>query len=312
MGAQLKAQVDKLLTNVSIMYKPEGYIAEDVLPTLTVKQKSGLIGSYGMNHIRIEDDKVGGEAQARRVQPISRDDSQYLVSSHALEGVVTEDDYDNVEEPFQAESDETEGLTTLIVTNKERALASTLLNPSVITQTDQLSGTAQWSDYSNSDPIGDFKDMRLAVKAGCGFLPNKAIISEEVFVVLQYHPQILSQLGYSLNRAGTLNLDEIAKAMGVKKLFVAAAMYNSAKDGQTAVLASLWGKDCVMYYAPDTAAKKQTSLGYYVRMSSRKARQVYKYPLNNPAESNAIYVRDDYSFELTNVDAAFLMEDVIA
>lgn len=310
--SQSKAIVDKLLTNVSQMYVPEGYVSEQVLPALTVKQKSGLIGSYGKNHIRIEDDLVGGEAQARRVTPITRDDSTYLVKSHALEGVVTEDDYDNVEEPFQAEADETEGLTSLIMTNKERALSSVLTSTALITQNDTLSGMGQWSDYTNSDPIGDFKDARLAVKAGCGFLPNKAIISEEVLVTLQYHPQILSVLGYAMNRAGTLSVDEIAKAMGVKKLHVAAAMYNSAKEGQTDVLTALWGKDCVFYYAPDTAAKKQVSLGYYVRMSSRKARQIYKYPLNNPAEATAIYCRDDYSFELTNVDAAFLYKDVIA
>lgn len=310
--SQAKAIVDKLLTNVSTMFQPEGLIAESVLPQLTVKQKSGLIGGYGMNHIRIEDDTVGGEAQARRVQPISRTSTTYLVKSHALEGVVTEDDYDNVEEPFQAESDETEGLTTLLLVNKERALASVLTSTSLIDQNETLSGNGQWSDYTNSNPIQDFKDARLAVKAGCGFLPNKAIITEDTLVTLQYHPKILDQLGYAANRAGTLTQEEIAKAMGVQKLFVAGGMYNSAKDGQSAVLASMWGKDCVFFYAPDVPSKKQTSLGYHVKMSSRKTRQVYKYALNNPAESNAIYVRDDYSFELTNVDCAFLYKAVIA
>ncbi|NDG31136.1 hypothetical protein EB118_13840, partial [bacterium] len=64
--AQTKAIVDKLLTNVSNGIFPTGYIADKVLPQLSVKQKSGLIGAYGNNHLRLNDDLIGGRAEARR------------------------------------------------------------------------------------------------------------------------------------------------------------------------------------------------------------------------------------------------------
>jgi len=46
--SQTKAMVNKLLTQVSNGIFPAGYIADKVLPQLTVKQMSGLIGSYSL------------------------------------------------------------------------------------------------------------------------------------------------------------------------------------------------------------------------------------------------------------------------
>lgn len=311
--AQTRAQVDKLLTNVSNGLFPTGYIAEQVLPMLGVKQKTGLIGAYGTSHLRVIDDLIGGRAEAQRVDPITRQvDNTYVVGSHALEGVVTQDDYDNVEEPFDAEADETNGLTSLILTNKERALSSALFNTSTITQNSVLSGTDQFSDYANSSPTKYFKDAHNAVLDGCGMMPNAAVMSQKVFNTLIYHPEILAKLGFAANRAGTLSQEELAKAMNVSKLFIGNVPYESAKEGQTSSLAQAWGNSILMFVRPEAAAKRQVSLGYYVRMNSRKQRAVYKYNLDNPPGSTGIIVQDDYVFELTNVNAAYLIGSAIA
>lgn len=311
--SQTKAQVDKLLSNVSNGYFPKGYIAEKVLPPLPVKQKSGLIGAYGNDHIRIEDDLVGGEAEAKRAKPILRKtDNTYIVGSHALEGVVTQDDYDNVEEPFSAESDEVEGLTHLILTNKENALATAMTNDSVLTQNVTLSGTSQLSDYTNSDPLGVFKTAQNAILTGCGMMPNAAVMSRAVYNTLKYHPKILSTLGYAQNRAGLLTEDDIKKALDVQTLFIGEAAANTAKEGQADVLSQIWGKHITFFVRPDGAGKHQVSLGYYIKMQSRKERAVYKYSLNNPPESNGIIVKDDYSFHFVNVKAAYLVKNAIA
>jgi len=311
--AQNKALVDKLLTNVSNGYFPDGYISEQVFPTLNVKQKSGIIGAYGLNHIRVESDLISGRGEARRVDPITRDLSNtYLIGSHALEGVVTQDDYDNVEEPFDAESDETMGVTHLVLTNKERALASVVQDTGVITQQVILSGTSQFSDYGNSNPTVVFKDAHNAVLDGCGMQPNAAVMSQKVFNTLIYHPQILETLGYAANRAGTLTKEEVAKAMGVQLLYVGSVAYNSAKEGQTNVLAQAWGNSITFFVRPTAPAKRQIAFGYYMKMTSRPARQVYKYDLNNPPGAKGIIVQDDYSFELVNTSAAYLVSAAIA
>lgn len=309
--AQTKAQVDKLLTNVSNGYFPKGYIADLVLPEIKVKQKTGIIGAYGNEHLRIEDDVIGGRAEAKRVDGLVRKAEKfYSVKSHALEGVVTEDDYNNVEQPFDAESDETAALTHLILTNKEKAFADNLFNPSVITQTSALSGGAKWSAYGTSTPLENFKTAQNAVLDGSGMMPNAAIISQKVMNTLQYHPGILSTLGYAQNRAGQLTVAEVAKAMGVDELLVGAVAYNASKKGQADQFGQLWSDAALFYVKPSGPAKQQVSLGYKVSLIGG-TRQVYKYALNNPPNANGIIVKEDYSVEITNTGAAYLFTAVL-
>ena len=310
--AQLKAQVDKLLTNVSNMYIPDGFVSEQILPLISVVQKTGKLGKYGSNHLRIEHSLAGGRGEYRRVEPIVRSSDSYSVESHGLEGMVTEDDYRNVEQPYDAEKDETLGLQNLIWLNKEYALASTLSSTSIMTLNTTLTGTDQYNDYPNSDPLGDFKDARLAIYGGCGMPPNKAVMSWEVANTLAYHTQILDALGFTYNRAGQLSDQELAKAMGVEKLYIAKPKYNSANEGQTAVLSSVWGKHIVFFYAPDSAAKYQVSLGYRVALKGQEQKRVFKYSVNNPPNSTGILCDDSYDFLISNASAGYLIKDAIA
>lgn len=310
--SQMKAIVDKLLTNVSNIYIPTGYISEAALPTLSVKQKTGKIGKYGNNHIRLVNAKMGGRGQARRFEPIIRDSDLYSIESHGLEGMVTEDDYSNVEEPFDAESDETTGLTTTLWTAKEHAFASAVTDPALITQNvDLVAATDKFTDYTNSKPLDVFRDAQNGVLDGCGLMPNRAIISQKMLNVLKYHPAILRTLGYSDNRAGTLQLSEIAHAMGVEILHVGDASYNASKLGEADALTQLWGSDIVFYHAPKTAAKYQQSFGYYMTLKGRGSRRVYKFNVNNPPNAKGIIVQDDYVFALTNAKCAYLIQNAI-
>ena len=308
--AQTKAIVDKLLTDASVGHFPEGYIADAVLPFKQVVQSSGKVGIYGKDHLRIERSYTGGRGQYRRVEGVSRTSTTYMVESHGLEGMVSEDDYRNVELPFDAEKDETLGLTTMIMLEKEKVLADALTSTSIITQNVTLAGTDQYNDYSGSDPIGDFLAARNAVYDGCGLPPNKAVMDWKTFNTLAYHPGILDALGYTQNRAGQLNEAEMAKAMGVDKLLIGKVQYNSAAEGQTAVLAPVWGKSIVFYHAPDKLGKYQQSLGLRVGFSD--SRRVFKFDSVNPPNGSLILVDDHYDWVITEVGAAYLIKDSIA
>lgn len=310
--AQLKAQVDKLLTNVSSGFIPQGYVSEIFLPNIPVKQSSGLLGKYTDSYLRIESTLMGGRGKARRVVPIVRESAGYLVERHGLEGVVTEDDKNNVEKPFDAERDEVIGLNTMIWLAKEKSLADAVTDTSVVTQNVTLAGQAQFNDFANSDPIGRFNTARETVEQAAGMPPDTAIMSWKTMNTLAFHPGILDALGFTANRAGQLNEKELAKAMGVERLLVARAKFNSAAEGQTDVRADVWGKHIVFAVAPKRAQVYQTSFGYYITLSSVKPRQVTKFLINNPPRATGIIVEDAYDMFLSNVKAAFLIKDAIA
>ena len=307
--AQTKAIVDKLLTNVSNGIFPTGYIADKVLPQLSVKQKSGLIGAYGNNHLRLNDDLIGGRAEARRADPITRSSQSYLIETHALEGVVTQDDYANVEQPYDAEADETAGLTHLVLTNKERAFASQMFSTTVFSGRVTTPATKYGS--SSSDPLADFKTAQNAIVDSVGLQPNAVIMSQKVFNVLKYNAQLADVLGFKYNQAGSMSLLDIANALNVEEVLVANAPYNNAKEGQADSMTQIWGDSILFYVKPKSAAKYQISLGYSMKLSGLEGREVYKYDLNNPPGSTGIIVQDAYQCKLVNVSAGYLLNSVL-
>ena len=96
MSTQGRANVDKLLTNVSNQLVPQGYISEMVLPEVKVKQRSGKVGKYGKGHLRIVSSLVIGKADYPTVDVTTRSDSSYYIEEHALKELVTQTDKDNI------------------------------------------------------------------------------------------------------------------------------------------------------------------------------------------------------------------------
>lgn len=310
--SQTSAIVDKLLTNVSRKYVPEdqSFIAEKVLTPLKTAQSSGKIASYGGEHLRISSYIVNGDTQYPQVVSTARSSTTYQTEKHALKGYVTEEDYANVEKPFEAESDMTIDLTLKLRLEKEKALADQLTSTSVITQNVTLSGTSQLSDYTNSDPVGVFATARATVKDACGVAPIKALMSWHVWEQLRYHPDLIAFVSQSSSVIDGLNEQQLANALGVRKILIGDSFYNSSAEGQTDVLSPVWGKHIVFLVAPDTAAKTQVSAGYLVQQ--RNPRRVFKAAVDDPPNSKKILVDDSYDQVITDVKAAYLVKDAVA
>lgn len=312
-GTQGSAVQDLLLTNVSQKLQVQSCVADLFLPELGVVQSTGKIGKYGKAHLRIVSTIAGGKGKFRAVDTVTRSTDTYDIEDHGLEDLVTMKDYANVQDPFDAEADVTMGLTSILQLDKEIALATSLSDTSVLTQNKTLSGTGQWSDYANSDPVADLNTAKETIRDGCGMVSDLVAICDwKVANKLRYHPGILAALGYSYNRAGQLTNEELAKVFELKRFLVPDAVYLSSKEGQTEVTAPVWGKNFILAQCPEKAAKMQVSLGYKVIFSNQGVRKVYKFPVNNPPGSNQILCTDSYDQLITNAGAGYLLKSVIA
>jgi hypothetical protein len=143
-------------------------------------------------------------------------------------------------------------------------------------------------------------------------MPNLAWMDERVADQLRYHPMLLDFLGFKENRPGGLGDQELAKALNVKRLLIADADYNTAKEGQADSLGAIWGKHLWFGHCPETAVQQQVSAGYQVRLKGSSPRKVYKYAIDNPPESTGILVEDEYDMLLSNVGALYLIKNAIA
>lgn len=310
MTTQNRAIVDKLLTNVSRKYIPEGYISEMTLPVNQVVQTSAKVGYYGKEYLRIESSLVGGRTPYPRVTSTTRSSDTYLIEKHGLSDLVTEEDYANVEQPFDARADLTTDLTHKLWIEKEKALADSLGSTSVVTQNVTLSGTDQYSDPSNSDPIGDFKLAKATILGACGALPNLAVMSWTVAETLRFHPALTVLVRGAKAIPGGLSDAELALALGVQRILVGIVSYNSAVEGQTDSLAQVWGKNITFLVAPARPGKAQVTFGY--RMQQRNPRRVFRNPIGNPPNADEILVDDSYQWLIVDTTAAYLIKDAVA
>lgn len=311
--SQMKAVQDLLLTNVSSAYVPQGLIADSLLPSIMSMQSTGKLGAYGTNHLRVETSVKGGRGAYPRVESMTRSTSSYSIEGHGLEGVVTLEDYKNAQSPFDAEADETMGITSILALSKEKGLADSLTDTAVLTQNTTLVGNDQFSDYLNSDVFDVFSTARAAIKSGCGVIDDLvAVVPWEVFQKLKFHPQFLDALGYKQSRPGGLKEQELADILEVRAIFVPKASYESAKEGQTSSLAAVWGKHIVLAVLPTSAQKYQVSAAYQVKFANEATRQVSKYVINNPRGAKGILVDDHYDMLISNASAAYLIKNAIA
>ncbi len=312
MSTQSRALVDKLLTNVSNQLIPEGYISEMILPKLTVKQDSGKIGKYSNDHLRLIDTRVGGKGKYPMVDTVVRSSTTYELQDHALKEILTQEDFRNVEAPFDARQDATIALTTHLWIEKEVGLATTLGDTGIITNNVTLSGTDQWTDYTNSNPLEDLRDGRRAVRGGCGKKSNMAFMDEDVADTLRFHPQLLDSLGFKDNRPGGLTDSELAKALKVPFVHVGEVVFNDSRQPGADNLTPVWGRDFWYAHSPKSASRRQQALGYRLQASGESARQVYKFSQDEPINSEKVIVKDKYQQLLVNTDCAFLIKDAIA
>lgn len=311
---QPKTFVDRLLTDVSNKIVSKEHIADMIFPEKKVDNFTGLIGSYGNEHLRLVNTISAGENGFPTVETVTRRTDMYSIETHGLKDFVYPADYANFNKPFDAEKDKTALVTMQLKIGREKALADVLTDTNIITQNVTLSGNAQYDkrDHEDSNPIEDFCKARETIYNKTGMVPNTAVISWLVWNKLKNHQQLLAELGYKENRKGGLTLAELQDIMEVEKIIVAKPIFNTAKKGQTDVFAPIWGRDILFYIRPSSAALAQTTLGYKFMPKGKKAFQTYKYNHEEPAGSKKIVVENYYDDVIMNPNAGYLIKDAVA
>ncbi len=313
-GTLMKPFVDKQLTNISNKLVNEDYIAEMVLPLVLSKFTVGTLAGYGNEHLRIVNDISGGRNKYRLATTRTKTTQTYNIETHGLKDILTEEDIDNELEPFDAQVDLTDHLTSLLWLSKEKGLADvmTLVATYDAGSTVTLAGVQQYNDFTNSTPLTDFINARATIKEKTGKVPDMAEMSWEVMNTLKYHPELVRSLGFADSRPGGLSVEELAKTLEVKKILIGKATFNDSVEGQADDLKPVWNKDIVFFVRPERGAKRQTSFGYRFQKQGQAPRRVTKETLQDPPGSMKILIDDKYDQLISNNKAAFLIKNAVA
>jgi hypothetical protein len=307
MLVQQDVVVDPALSNVSIKYANDTFIADQIFPMVKVAKQTGKYYVYDKANMRIDKTARAAGSGANEIDFGVAPSGTFACEDHALKGFVADEIQDQADAALNPLVDETEVVTEKLLLDRENNLAAILSSGSVLTQNTTLSGTSQWSDYSNSDPIGDIRTARTTIHQNTFRKPNTIIMGKQVFDQLTEHPQIIERVKYS--QLGILTEELLARIFQVEKILVGEAGANTAAEGQTDSMSYVWGKNAVVAFIAPQVRLKQVTLGYTFTYSQRIVKKW------RDEDREGTYVRignDNYVQKVVAAAAGYLISAAVA
>ena len=302
--------VDPVLTNVSIGYQNSAYVAELLYPTLPVSKQSGKHFIYDKGKFRVNDNLRGSGAASKEVTLNLTTGLPYFCEDHSLKQFVSDEDVDGAAPPMDPMVDATENVTEMHMVARENELAAALTSTSVLTQYTTLSGTSQWSDYQNSDPIGIIRTGKQTVHSAIHVDPNTLVLGKQVYDKLLDHPAVIERVKYS--QLGVASPELLARLFDVERVIVAGAGKNGAVEGQTDSMSYIWGKNAILAYINPRLGQKMITLGLTYQWKTRKVERLRG---SNEEDRKGTYVRVGdhyYDMNLVSASAGYLVKDAVA
>ena len=249
--AEAPFTIQTRLTAISLAVKVMGLIADVVCPRVNV---GGPKFTYTVldtaEGFTIPDVKIGRTSRANQVEFGAEDKTESVVD-YGLEDPVPVRDM-NVARDQRANIDPlavaTERTTQLVELAREKRVADliTTLDHYDAALRTTLAGDSQWSS-AESDPLNAI----LAAKDKMLVPASTLVTGQAVWTKLRQHPKIVEAVnmsGAGAQAAGAVAAAAVADLLELDTLHVGRAWVNTARPGQDAVYARLWGKDAALLH----------------------------------------------------------------
>jgi len=307
-----QAKVDKFLTQISLFYSNETYIAELIAPTLKVVQKTGIVPKYGKENLRVYKGQglrlPGNRAQGFNYSVNISD--KYACYEHSFEKQVPWELAANTDNPYDPKRDATKVATDLILQNQEYAMATAMADQTLLTNYVTLSGGNQWSSLATSDPFANINTGIDAVRLAVARRPNSITMNYPTFKTLKSHPKVRDSIKYT--NGGQLSDADMGNWLkqffNFKNVFVGEAVGDLTTEGQSPTLTELWGNHVILHYTTPSPSILTPTFAYTF---FDLPRSVDTYP---EIKEKSDYVRTSYSFDqhICDAGAAYLIQNAIA
>lgn len=121
----------------------------------------------------------------------------------------------------------------------------------------------KWPTAATATPIDDIDVGKQAVLDACGIPANTVLMADKTWEAFRKCDQVLDRIGHAGGNDDprTVGRQAAAVILGVDQVVVGSSRYNTAKEGQTEVLATVWDTDKVWigYVAPAPRLETMTA-----------------------------------------------------
>jgi hypothetical protein len=252
--------IDVALSNISIGYQNSGYIADRLFPKVSSGKQSNKYyiwtkDFWFRNYVQ---QRAAGTVYPEGALELSN--TNFFCDIFHLGYPINDEDTQNEDAAVQLDQTGSEWLADQFLLNRESKMVADFFKTGVWGTDLTLSGTDQWSDFSNSDPIDDIRLGIQTVHKATGSEPNQLTIGREVRDILAQHPLLLDM--YKHTGVPILTDVQIAAALKIPTLIVGNAIENTAQEGATFSGGYMWGKNAMLLYTPTAPGLRVPAAGY--------------------------------------------------
>lgn len=268
-------QYNPTLTGIALAYSNPAYtlIADQVLPRTQVATEAFEYLSFPVeDQYTVPDTRVGRTSKVNQIE-FGGTKLGSSTEDYGLEDPIPSKDMTNAANSrvgYDPQGKAVEYLTNLILLDREVRAAGVVFGAANYPAANKatLSGTTQWSDYTNSDPVAAILDARdLLLIPG-----NTLVLGQQVWTKLKQHPKVISKVLGSANSVGMVSRQAFMDALEIPRLAIGQSFVNTARKGQTASMARTWGKHAAILFIDESAdTNRGITFGYTAEFENRIA-----------------------------------------
>lgn len=292
-------------------------IADKVLPRVPTAKKFKYTRYTIEQGYTVPDTRVGRKSEPNMVD-FGGIDVTAECEDFGLDDLVPNDEidaYNSMPKPATGGPVSPQALSTMMLTglvqlDREIRVANTVFSGASYAAANQatLSGTSQWSDRANSDPLNSITtamDIPLV-------RPNKLVIGQLAWTQLRMHPKIVQAIGKSAQTAGYASIQQVAELLELQEIIVGRAFYNTAKKGQTPTYGRAWGKHAALLHIDSLAAQLQQPTFGWTAQWGTKIAGVIPEPKAGLRGGERIRSGESVKEVIVSTDAGYFFQNCVA
>ncbi len=302
--------IDIALSQMAIGYRPTGFIADMIFPTVQVDKQSNLYLVFDRaDRTRVEDTTRAPGTYAKRVTE-NIGSATYFARNYALAAAAVLEDKLNAD-PMQ--------LATMINGKATYLLDKLLMDwesrvARLVTSGSNVGSyaapTSSWALAGN--PIANINTAIDNVQGATGIAPNRVVMGIDAWKSFRRDTTVRNLIFGVNNGGGYPSTVQAANLLGVDQVVVGGAYQNTGQEGVGESLASVWKDNVLVYYAPAAPSIDMPSFGYNFRWAAAGLpnMQVERHPYDSKSKSEDIEVGYYQDEKITASTYAFLLPSV--
>lgn len=321
MSNKIRISNDPVLDKIVRGYMPmdEQYIAGKLFPKIKVGSRKGDIKSAGTEFLRVNSVTKVGRTGTPEITVSMSKSSGWSCENEGLKILTLKEDGESYNQAdwragmTAAKLSFAKMIKTAKMLAKEKEAADVLTSTSIITNNVTLSGSDQWSDYAGSNPLTQFSAAADSIYAATGREANTAYMGRNVFKKLRFHPVLFDKLGTtsSSERSKGLTKEQLALILEVDQILIGTVRYESAKEGQTSSMSSVWGNDFGMLFVNPNPTPElfEKSFGYEFVLDELVTDT---FAVKDPMFAEYVRLNEDRDQLVLDATAAYLVKAAVA